>query len=366
MIGGYVAISQPAAVISKEERSLAPAIIADGQWIVADMDGTLIAPPGRNVQPTLEESDAKAAIMSWLAAGGHLIVITSCETNRSIDRFAKFIPEKYLNKGQLVFSSNGGAVLSYYKQGQWVSDQTYLSSAIEGGTVIPSKYLDTLLEKGAEFLNAFYNELRDDPQLLEKELAPEEAKRYSSLPAIAQNHPAPFTIQELVYDANEHTVPRIEVRRDSGTNEVTQICFMGVPADLKRDTSAIKIEGVENLEFMNVALTHALQIKGVDKALVVRYLTQFPQMDIRFDPTKSIGIGDRPSQNDAPLAEPGLLAGFVSVCERKEPAFHPPHIRLRYGENTKGTARFLNELLERAHELQQRNEYTPVITRFLQ
>lgn len=61
------------------------------------MDGTLIGAPGYKKEPTLEESAAKESIFNWLKAGGHLLVITGGETQRSLDRFARFIPSDLKN-----------------------------------------------------------------------------------------------------------------------------------------------------------------------------------------------------------------------------------------------------------------------------
>lgn len=98
------------------ENRIHPEIIANGQWIIADMDGTLIGAPGYRKEPTLAESCAKESIFDWLRAGGNLLVLTGCETQRTIERFAQFIPndlKNALEERRLILGTNGGAVISY-------------------------------------------------------------------------------------------------------------------------------------------------------------------------------------------------------------------------------------------------------------
>lgn len=353
-----IVAAQPAALTQ-----LPKSIIAEGQWIVADMDGTLIGLPGYKKEPTLEQSVAKEAIFDWLRAGGHMLVLTGCETQRTIDRFARFIPDDLqsaLLERRLLLGTNGGSVLCYYDGTRWQEDVHFLNTAIKGGISIAKEEAGKIVKQATCLLNAFYKELRDDPKYLEKRLPEAQAKTYSTTVKIAAEHPKDFTEDELM-TLNPDRVPRIEVRKAENGN-IVQISIIGIPVDLNYDVSKlISEESKGAIELSKVSLTHELNVHGVDKALAIHWLQEkgsqfnYPQ----FNKNKSLAVGDRPGHNDAPLTK--VVNAFVSVCERDNPQYIPSHVTLKMGNNEAGTEKLLRGLLAKAKEFASNSDMKPVL-----
>jgi hypothetical protein len=161
------------------------------------MDGTLIGAPGYKKEPTLNESCAQEAIFNWLRAGGHLLVITSCETQRTLDRFARFIPQdlaEALTARRLLLATNGGAIISYFDGERWVEDPSYQDSAIKTRIAISKENEDLLLEHAVTVINDFYRDLRDNLSLIPENLR----DKYKAIAEIARSkHAYDFTMQEL-------------------------------------------------------------------------------------------------------------------------------------------------------------------------
>ena len=343
---------------------LPESIIANGQWIVADMDGTLIGAPGYKKEPTLEQSVAKEAIFNWLRAGGHLLVLTGCETERTISRFARFIPkdlESALVERRLLLGTNGGSILCYYDGARWTEDVNFLNTAIDSKKIaIPQEDVEYIVEQGAALLNRFYKELCDNPKYIEERLPEAQAKTFSAIVKIAAEHPNGFTESELT-TLNPDVVPRIEVRKAENGN-VVQITLIGIPVDLKYDVSELRLDEKPGIELSRVGMTHEINVAGVDKALAVRWLQGERLEKIgypKFEKEKSLAVGDRPSHNDAPLTT--AVHAFVSVCERDNAQYIPVHVTLKIGKNEAGTAKLLKGLLSKAETLAQTHDEQPVI-----
>lgn len=356
--GLVVAISPMQATITEE---LPKEIIAEGQWVVADMDGTLIGAPGYKKEPTLDESVAKEAIFNWLRAGGHLLVLTGCETQRTLDRFARFIPqdlEKALIDRRLILATNGGAIISYFDGARWTEDPNYQESAIQTRIAISKDNEIHLLENAVVVINDFYRELRENESLIPENLR----DKYKAIAEIARfKHAHDFTIQELD-TLNSDIVPRIEIRR-AETGEVVQICIIGIPTDLKYDVSKLDLDSIGNLDLCKVGVTHEINIKNVDKALPIRWLQEGQLNYPELIKEKSVAVGDRPNHNDAPLTT--AVGAFVSVCENNSPSYIPENVTLKIGHNENGTKQLLEGLLEKAKEFNEIKRLEPVIVNTL-
>jgi hypothetical protein len=342
---------------------LPQSIIADGQWIVADMDGTLIGAPGYKKEPTLEQSAAKEDIFNWLRAGGQLLVLTGCETERTISRFARFIPQdlnRALIERRLLFGTNGGSVLCYYDGSRWTEDVNFLNTAIDGKIAISQQDVKCIVEQGREAINRFYKTLYDDPQYIADRLPESQAKNFNSIIKIASENPNGFSEEELT-TLNPDVVPRIEVRKAENAN-VVQIALIGIPVDLNYDISDLRLKEKPGIKLSKVGMTHEINVTGVDKALIVRWLQEERAEKIgypKFQKEKSLAVGDRPNHNDAPLTT--AVGSFVSVCERDNPQYIPEHVKLKIGKNEAGTAELLRRLLLKAEEFLKNDDRQPVI-----
>lgn len=356
--GIVLAISPMQATITE---ALPKEIIAEGQWVIADMDGTLIGAPGYKKEPTLGESVAQEAIFNWLRAGGHLLVSTGCETQRVLDKFAHFIPkdlEKALLERRLLLATNGGAIVSYFDGDRWTEDPNYRDSAMQTRIAISKDNATLLLENSVSVINDFYRDLRENENLIPEILR----NKYKAIAEIARSkHDYDFKIEELV-TLNTDIVPRIEIRR-AETGEVVQICIIGIPTDLEYDVSKLKLDSIGNLDLCKIGVTHEINIKDVDKALPVRWLKKgqlnYPKLSMK----KSVAVGDRPNHNDAPLTT--VVGAFVSVCENNSASYIPEHVTLKIGHNENGTKQLLERLLEKAKKFNKITKLEPVIVNTL-
>lgn len=341
------------------ETSLPKEIMSNGQWVIADMDGTLIGAPGYKKEPTLQESVAKDAILKWLRAGGQLLILTSCETQRTHDRFTHFIPDDLqsaLVERRLLVSTNGGAVISYFDGEQWVEDQVYQDSAVQSHIGVTIEEEKVILQRAVALINQFYQGLRDNSNLIPENLR----EKYKAIGEIARvKHPYDFTFQE-VNTLNSDVVPRIELRR-AASGEIVQICVIGIPVDINYDVSRLGLEEFPNLVLGKAGgVTHEINFKGVDKALPIGWLLAGQEGYPELVKEKSMAVGDRPKHNDAPLTT--AVGAFVSVCEYDNSSYIPSHVKLRIGHNEKGTKVLLEQLLIRANAFSEANQLEPVIT----
>lgn len=330
-------------------------IIGNGQWIIADMDGTLIGNPSYKKEPTLDESSAKDEILDWLRQGGSLLVVTGNEKIRSIERLTQGIPpdlrEALLAK-RLLISTNGGALISYYDGVRWTEDTTFQFEALSSPIAIQNPTL--IVDKAVTLINNFYQEIRDNKIELPEHLQ----KKYPVIFKIAKEHPQNFTLEELE-TLNSDIVPRIEVRR-SDNNSVVQIAIVGIPGEFDyKVAEKFDLAAFGNLGLDRVGLTHEISVKGVDKALPILWLQQQREGYPKFDKDQSVGIGDRPNHNDLPLTK--VVGAFVSVCEYDKPDYIPSHVSLRLGENQLGTKKLIRALLTKAKEFEIKKRYEPVI-----
>lgn len=356
--GIVIAISPLQATIPEK---LPKEIIAEGQWVVADMDGTLIGAPGYKKEPTLDESAAKEAIFNWLRAGGHLLILTGCETQRTLDRFARFLPqdlENALIERRLILATNGGAIISYFDGERWAEDPIYRDSAIQTKIAISKDNETFLLENAVTVINDFYRELRENESFIPETLR----SKYKAITEIARSlHAYDFTFEELD-TLNSDIVPRIEIRR-AEAGEVVQICIIGIPVDLQYDISKLGLNSMENLDLCKVGVTHEINIKNVDKALPIRWLQKGQLNYPELIKEKSVAIGDRPKHNDAPLTT--AVGAFVSVCENNNASYIPENVTLKIGHNEHGTKQLLEGLLKKAQEFSEIERLEPVIVNTL-
>lgn len=353
-LAAAVSIVAPIQAIQKE---LPKEIIAEGQWIIADMDGTLIGAPGYKKEPTLDESVAKEAIFNWLRAGGHLLVTTGGETQRTYERFARFLPEDLKNaltEKRLLLATNGGAVVSYFNGSDWIEDSEYQNTALSSKIGLSKDDEQLILNNAVATINDFYRKLRDDPSFIPDKLKP----KYEAIQKIASSRSSDFTLEELD-TLNSDTVPRIEVRRAKETQEVMQICIIGIPSELTYDESMLDLDNFQNLEKCRVGVTIEINIKGVNKALPVLWLEKGQPSYPNLLREKSVAVGDRPNHNDAPLTS--VVGAFVSVCENDNSSYIPSHITRKIGHNELGTKELLQFLLLKANEFDKSGRFDPVI-----
>lgn len=361
-IANFFSVSAPGAVAqaSQTAKELPKEIIANGQWVVADMDGTLIGAPGYRKALTLDDSVAKDAIFNWLRVGGQLLVLTGAETQKTLNKFARFIPGDLKNaliERRLLLGTNGGATISYFDGSRWTEDCNFQNSAIEGRIAITKENEVALLANAVTVINEFYREVRENESFV-----PENLKaKCKNIIEIASEHHSDFTLEELeTLDSN--IVPRIEVRRCQ-SGEIVQMCIIGIYVDLNYDISKLGLDLMENLELGKVNYTHEINIKGVDKALAVRWLQEGQPGYPAFRKELSVGIGDRPNHNDLPLTT--AVGSFVSVCENNSSSYIPEHVTLKIGHNEAGTKQLLEGLLNKAHEFNKVKKLEPVIVNTL-
>lgn len=217
-----------------------------------------------------------------------------------------------------------------------------------------------IVENGVKLINNFYRDLRENEALI-----PEKFRdKYKAIAEIARTkHNYDFTVEELV-TLDSDTVPRIEIRR-AESGEAVQMSIIGIPVDLKYDTSGLELESFGNLDLCRAGnVSIEISVKNVDKALPIQWLEkgQLNYPDINKE--KSVAIGDRANHNDASLVH--AAGAFVSVCENNSPSYIPEHVKLRIGHNENGSKKLLEQLLLKAQEFNQMNRLEPVIVNTLE
>ena len=84
--------------------------VASTSWIVADMDSTLIRKEG-NIYGDLNASPCCKPLLSFLKAGGSLLVVTSDDGYRPFTQMWDQIPIEFRSTGQVWISTGDGAAL---------------------------------------------------------------------------------------------------------------------------------------------------------------------------------------------------------------------------------------------------------------
>src|ERR1700722_11696684 len=323
-------------LFTQETQLLPDEIIKNGQYIVSDLDGTIIGAPGKNTEPELNKSPCYQPLLHWLSAGGRMVAITGNDIARMEQRFFNHIPSHLRPNNQVILIANGGSV--FYGtdvQGNLVEDTLYRFNAIEGGTVIPSHSADQLIERAKDLVNDFFNEVKTNPQMIDNL----ETKFYF-LKTLARE----YTLDELV-TMNTNILPRIEIRKILNTDLVTQVAIIGIPAPLNFRLDALDLEGFKeqgaNLDVKRVSFTTEINLAGVDKSLPVYWMMNCSDYD--FIPEHSVSLGDRPNENDKPLVELSdkLRMPFISVSEKDEIL---PSSAYNIGNNCNGSAKVIEGL----------------------
>lgn len=323
-------------------------IIRDGQYILSDLDGTLIDGFNGQYSPDLTESPCHDPLLQWLQLGGRVVAITGNDLGRTINRFFALIPAELRCNDQVIIVANGGS--AFYgtdAQGNLEENVDYRKHALNGNpTVISSNKVDEIISNAAEIINSFFLQLQSNQTL------------YSQIPEkykwlIDSAYKAPFSLETLL-TLDTDQVPRIEKRCILNTEFVTQIALIGIPSDLKISTQGID----SDFEIVRANLTTEIALKGIDKSIPVYWLMKNPQYD--FQPAKSVSIGDKPSGNDGPLMrlQETLQMPFISVSNTKEKL---PDGVYRVGGNCTGTAKIINGLVQQALLLDANQTLIPVI-----
>lgn len=356
-VNAKVEMTQPA--MTQKNQMLPNAIIKNGQYIVADLDGTIIGAPGKGVEPELNESPCYQPLLNWLSSGGRIAAITGNDLSRMEKRFFNHIPSHLRANNQVILIANGGS--AFYgtdDQGKLVEDTNFRSNAIKGGTVIPSQVIEHLIDRAKDFVNDFFNGLRKNPQLIDHlDL------KFQFLKKIAQEKIEGFSRNELItFDTN--TLPRIEVRTILNTNLVTQVAVIGIPAPLNFRLDALDLKGLKEqgatFDVKRMNFTTEINPLGVDKALPVYWMMNSPAYN--FIPKHSVSLGDSPSENDKPLLELSdqekLNMPFISVSE-KDKTILPSAFYI--GRHCHGSCKVIEGLLKKAYEFTDNNRLEPVI-----
>ncbi len=340
-------------------------IIRNGQYIVTDLDGTILNTFNGKYEPPLSESPCQKPLLDWLKSGGRVVAITGNDLNRTIDRFFNHIPKDLRANNQLIVVANGGS--AFYgtdSEGNLVEDVDYRMQGLHGeSTLIPAEHVDELVKGGIDIINAFFADLRKNPNLLDNL-----PKKFPFLVEIAQGRTSDFTAEELL-TTDISVVPRIEKRCIADANLqpnsdlVTQIGIVGIPAlskyPLDRLFSDKSGEKSLGLIIKWDGLTLEINRSGMDKSVSVLWIVKNASK-FDFIPEMSFSMGDRPNENDGPLMklQEKLNMPFISVSEKNEKL---PEGVYNVGGNCTGAAKVLNGLVNKAYQLEAENELSPVI-----
>lgn len=359
-------VSQVVAVNHEIPRSLrlSDEIVRNGQYIITDFDGTIAGMYNGRYEPGLDESPCYQPLLDWLRSGGRVVVITGNALTRTMERLFKHIPNNLRTNNQVMIVANGGS--AFYgtdAEGNVIEDIDYRERGLNGETtVIAEEYIAPLIDDAKKTLNAFFSQLRDDPQF-RKQLP----KKYAFLLEIAKNKKGEYTTEELLtHDIS--VVPRIETRcivdADLQPNPklVTQISLIGIPVQIEYPMEGMLQKAqdgkLSGFEIVRMNLTTDINRKGMDKAIPIFWMVSSPAYD--FIPERSLAMGDRPNGNDGPMMRlhDKLNMPFVSVSELVEILPIGVH---NIGGNCEGSAKLLRGLVSKAQQLEKGRDLVPVI-----
>lgn len=363
----------------KRHQKLPNEIIRDGQYIITDLDGTILHTfnPEKQYEPGLDESPCHKPLLEWLGSGGRVAAITGNDLTRTIERFFNHIPKELRRNNQVIIIANGGS--AFYgtdPEGNLVEDTDYREHGLFGDpTIIAPDHVDQLVSGGIDIINNFFSELIANPKLLDNL-----PKKFPFLHEIANGRTTQtnidgvttkefrlFTAEELLtHDTS--VVPRIEkrcivdVNLDTNPGLVTQIALIGVPSLLEYPLEQLFSDGTDSvslgLSIKRENLTTEVNRENMNKAVSVFWMNSSKKYD--FNPEKSFSIGDRPNGNDGPLMDlqDTLKMPFISVSEKMEnlssDIFH-------IGGNCDNSAKLLMALTNKAYKLAEKGEFLPVI-----
>ncbi len=330
---------------SRELTPLSHEIIGNGQYIVSDINLTIMGEDG----DLFSSSSAYAPILDWLQCGGKLLAITSSTIERIKTEFWEQVPIALRCNGRVLLSTNCGAVLYYSdEKGNLIEDVEYRHKALSGGTVI--KEANHLIDRIVTWLNDYYDYLEANPMVVEQ--LSEKARRKVEKSMASRNGKWTRKQLETIVDID---MAKIEIRRIFNTRDVVQITFRGVPCDLPLDFSSLGIEEF-NLTLVKNDYSVDLLVQGVDKGLPLNWVMQSEKCEL--NPSRSFAMGDRPYGNDAGMIGKGLP--FISVCEYPDRV--PQSVRsLHIGGNQEGTKRVIEALVSEARRMDEQRNYAPVI-----
>jgi len=319
-------------------------VFGNGQYLITDLNGTMIGSPDKDEQPELKDSPVFQPLLEWLSRRGKIVAITGNDVVRMNKRFLEDIPKELSANGQVLLSSNGGASLYYRNEkGSLIEVEEYRKTALPCGTAFSDEQVLLLKELALNYVNQFFSDLFNNPELISKI-----PKKYQFLVEIAENRKnEPFTLDELT-SSDTKQAPRIEIRTVFNKNEVVQVAIIGVPAELEISLDPILLEQIGRIgsppSVIRMGFTTQIMVKGVDKSLVVSWLNHSKQFDLKT--SKCIAIGDSPMHNDSSLMKDMY---FISVSEK--PLSLKNASVYEIGGNCKGTARLIEELVKKGDSL---------------
>lgn len=310
--------------------------------IASDGNGTVYGNLS-DVEPELTSSPCHDALTQWLNTGGkdltHLfLLITAREFLKTNIRFIRHIPQEL--RAGLLISTDGGALLYYHdREGNIYEDMNYRKNAVEGGTGISLNLSQQIVSQGVRFINEFWEKFNQDASFFEKIITFNNG-RFNFLTGIFKSRKTPYLEEDLV-SLDSKQVPRIEISKTLDET-TTSISFIGIPSIANEINFSSLESSCPTIQVTRIILTTQITMKGVDKALPLKYLNP--------DPRQVVTIGDSPHENDAPLTKykwnlesRKIKVRFVSVCNfinKVPPKLLPFHI----GHNMEGTARLIGQL----------------------
>lgn len=337
-------------------------IVKKRQYIITDLDGTLINTFNGMYEPGLDESPCHEPLLNWLKIGGKVMANTGNGIHRQVERFFNHIPRNLRANNQVIIVANGGA--AFYgsdSEGNLIEDIEFRNKGLNGKpTNIPSNQIDSLINNGVSLINSFFKELKES-HILQQRLP----QKYHFLIDTAKKMKDDFSIEQLITD-NTSVVPRIEKRcmidanLKCTSNIVSQIAIVGIPALLNYPLDELKKNSESLLlEIKAVNLTMEINRESMDKAVAVHWLKNSGKYD--FIPEMSFSMGDKPNGNDGPLMnlKKVLCMPFVSVSNEKEPL---PKDIYHIGGNCIGSAKLIDSLVKEALRLDSKRELSPIIS----
>lgn len=345
-----------------EHQQLPDEIVKNGQYIVTDLDGTILNLFNGKYEPGLDESPSQGPLLEWLNLGGRVVAITGNDLSRTIDRFFSHIPQELRANNQVIIAANGGSALyGTDSDGNLVEDRDYREKGLNGrSTIIATDHVDKLVNAGAKIINEFYATVRENPEYVTTNLS----KKFHWINKVASGRQEDYSLSELLTNET-NVVPRIELRAIVDENLqpdpelITQVALIGIPYEQEIPTEELFAEGADEeslgLSIKRDGVTTEINVKGMDKSVPVRWIVNSDDYDL--DPTVSFSMGDKPDVNDRPLMELQERLGmpFVSVSKKSEVV---PEGVYHIGGNTEGSAKLLQELVSQAKDM---DELTPVI-----
>ena len=339
-------------------------------WVVADMDDTLLEkkPPGsKSPTKTFADSPCYEPVLSWLKAGGGLLVVTTDDGHRPFGKVWSSIPAE-LRRRVLISTSDGASLFRGTEAGALQEVMEYRAGPSAPRRGLPEgEQMEELLSVAREMMLCFFKDCLDgkhDARLgeglttavdrIRDEMAG--GKTLEEIVTIDRLAlPGGFLPRASMFWRNQ-AGPVEDWCRAGGRDDVwwgchgqgafyTTLFVSGFPRTLSEPYLKRYASRFESLGCHASAAPNSVCVKSasVDKGAPVRWLAN-NNYEIGFDLTRSVAFGDNPAGNDRPLTEFEEMP-FVSVesensCESLE------GVTYWVGGKEAGTASVLRDMLK--------------------